>query len=125
MRSLKKTKAFRSDTRDEERVARLEDTLSSRYLKKFYSEVHSGQSPDDFDWWQKQIGKLDTEYVQSDREYLQRMGQRLRYQIYALAVESFYNHYGIKSSARRLTAQVSCWPRDPGTIILSHAGLQN
>ncbi len=92
VQALKKTKSFKTGNRDRERIVNLEDTLSARYLKKFQEDLSAGLSSDNFKWWQKQIGKLDTDYVNSDRFLLQQMGRRLRYQLYALAVESFENH---------------------------------
>ena len=91
VRVLQKTKSYRTGTRDRERVASLEDTLSSRYLRKFRAGMSAGTGNDDLTWWQKQVGKLDADYVNSDRPYLQQMGTRLRNQLYALAVESFEN----------------------------------
>lgn len=87
-----KTKAYREGLRDRNKVSKIEDTLSLNYLEKFKKEEALGRNNDDFKWWKKQIKKLDENYVQSEKEFLRKMGERLRYQLFALAIESFNIH---------------------------------
>jgi len=89
---LKKSNTYRQGLREIGKVARLEDTLSSRFGRRFSEEESRAKSTDHFKWWKKELKKLDETYVGSDRNFLQKMGERLRYQLFALAIESFEGH---------------------------------
>lgn len=89
IKALKKTRAYKDAIKDFKKTARLEDTLSLKYRRKYNEEVALGKIEDDFVWWKKQLKKLDETYIASDSDYLQKMGKRLRYQLFALAIESF------------------------------------
>lgn len=89
---LKKSRAYKQAFKDISRVARLEDTLTSRFGRRFSEEESRAKSTDNFNWWKKQLKRLDETYVDSDRKILQKMGERLRYQLFALAIESFEGH---------------------------------
>lgn len=89
---LKKSKAYKKAVKDQKRLARVEDTLSRKFLARFGEEQELGYSPDQFQWWQKQLKKLDEEYIGSNNELYQKMGKRLRYQLFALTIETFEIH---------------------------------
>ena len=102
IKALKKSKPYKQAIKDLNLVTRLEDTLSLKYSRKFHREVALGKSEDNFKWWKKQLKKLDETYIESESDYLQKMGKRLRYQLFALAIESF-NGYVRANATQKAT----------------------
>ena len=88
IRRIKKSGDFKQAFKEEVRHNRLEDTLSRRFSRKFHEQVQFADVPD-YKWWQKQLEKLNKNYLNSEHKALKKRGQRLRYQLFALALESF------------------------------------
>jgi len=101
---LKKSKLYRKATKNFKQLARLEDTLSLKFSKRYHKEVALGKSRDDFKWWNKQLNKLDANYINSSNESMQKMGQRLRYQLFALTIESFDGYIRNKNEVKAIYA---------------------
>ena len=88
IKELKKLKIYKKELKDQKRIASLEDTLRFKFQKKFSTEVESTKSKDNFKWWEKEIGKLEGKYVNSDQIHFQKMGKRIQYSLFAMAYES-------------------------------------
>ena len=104
IKNLKKSKAYKKETKAFLQVSRLEDTLSSKFSKKFHKEASLGESEDNFRWWKKQLNNLDEKYLASESDYLKKMGKRLRYQLFALAIESFDGYVREKANNKAIYA---------------------
>lgn len=88
IKELKKLKNYKKEFKDQERIASLEDTLRLKFQEKFSTEVESTKGKDNFKWWQKEIGKLEGKYVNSEQIHYQNLGIRLRQSLFAMAYES-------------------------------------
>ncbi len=88
VKKLKKLKSYKRGQKDKVRITKLEDTIRSKFQAKFKSEVESAKIKNNFKWWRKELGKLDKNYVNSERNLLQKMGKRLRFNVFALVYES-------------------------------------
>ncbi len=88
VRQLKKQKTYKKELRVESSIVDLERDISTKFSDRFKEEIILGKSKDDFKWWKKEIAKFDKAYMNNEDTHLKKMGERLRYQLYALAVES-------------------------------------
>lgn len=88
IRDLKKQKKYKKEVKDQKRIASLEDTLRLKFQKKFSTEVESTRSKYNFEWWEKKIEKLENNYVNSEKIHFQKMGERIQYNLFAMAYES-------------------------------------
>ena len=98
--ALEKSKAYREERKAQKKVVRLEDTLSTRFVRRFKEEESVSNSPDDFKWWKNQLQKLDEKYIASDISHYQKMGKRLRYLVFAMAIESYEIHIREKERSK-------------------------
>jgi tetratricopeptide (TPR) repeat protein len=89
IKRIKKQKAYKKALAIQKKVAVLEDTLSSNFLKRFRDEIAQGKSPDEFKWWKNRVKNLRQKYSNSEDTVYQKMGFRLERQLFALAIESF------------------------------------
>ena len=88
IKELKKQKKYRQELKDQKRIASLEDTLRWKFQKKFSTEVESTKSKYNFKWWEKEIGKLEGNYINNEKIHFQKLGERLQYSLFAMAYES-------------------------------------
>ncbi len=88
IKGLKRLKNYKKEIKDQKRIASLEDTLRLKFQKKFSAEVESTKSKDYFKWWEKEIGKLEGKYVNSEQIHFQKLGERIQYSLFAMAYES-------------------------------------
>ena len=110
---LKKSKSYKRASKDFKELSRTEDTLSFKFSRKFREDVALGQSRDDFKWWKKQLNKLDDNYINSSNTSLKKMGQRIRYQLFALAIESFNGYVRSKDKEKAIYTAKFLEVQDP------------
>jgi len=89
VKKLKRQKDYRKALAAEKKVADLEDTLSTKFMKRFNEEVFRGGNDDDFDWWRSNIKMVQNKYSNNEQVTFQNMGFRIERQIFALSIESF------------------------------------
>ncbi|MEX0289922.1 MAG: hypothetical protein AB3N14_12500 [Flavobacteriaceae bacterium] len=120
IRTLKKSKAYKKESKAFQQVAKLEDTLTSKFSRKFYEEVELERSMDNFKWWRKQLTNLDERYVANESDYLQKMGKRLRFQLFALAIESFDRFVREKENKKAIYAAQLLDVQDPDNAFIHY-----
>lgn len=86
---LRHDKDYKRAQKEYKHVSQLEDTLSARYQNRFNRELEQAGTEDAYKWWQRQLRVLNHDYLQSEEPQMKHMGQRLRSQLLAIAIESF------------------------------------
>ena len=88
---LKKTKTYKKQSTTAVKIEKLEKEFSRKFRERFAEELASKKTDQEFRWWKKEIAKLDKSYVNTEDLQLQKMGKRLRYQLFAMAYETSQN----------------------------------
>jgi predicted esterase len=91
IKELKNTKLYKSQIKTRERVKDEETKVLDVFIKKFDSEFFNGKSKDNYKWWKKEFSKMKDKYVMSDDIYLKKMGERVSFSVYAMAIETARN----------------------------------
>ncbi len=87
--AIRALKTYRKEVMDIEMTARLEDTLSTSYTTRFFSEISRPGQSINYRWWENKFEKLKKSYPTHKNQNLQKMGKRLISMIQAMTTESF------------------------------------
>ena len=90
--ALKKTKRYKREVKVRDVVKEEEDKVLILYYDRFNKEIEKSKLKNDFKWWQKSLKRFNEKYILSDDLYMQKMGKRVGYGIYALAIETAQSH---------------------------------
>ena len=85
---LRNSKEFKKAKKEVSSIANLETEWSDKFVGRISNELGREKVPKDFKWWQRELGKLDEEYSQSEVSVYQNMGKRLQSMIFAVSIES-------------------------------------
>ena len=85
---LKGSTEFKKAKKEANSIADLETRWRDKLIGKIRNDLEKRKIPNDFKWWQKELGKLDEDYTKSDVLIYQNMGQRLQSMIFAVCIEN-------------------------------------
>lgn len=88
LKQLKKSREYKKALSERERIASLEYEWTEKLVGRFQLESDREAPPEDFRWWQKEMTRLQKEYVKSEKPLLSEMGIRLQSMITAFAIEN-------------------------------------
>ena len=76
-------------------IEQSEYRLTEMFLSRFRIESVKGETSDNFEWWKRELGKL---FIQeSDDPYIQKLYKRLKYRLFAMAIENGNVHRGMNN----------------------------
>lgn len=88
LKQLKKSREYKKALSESERVASLENKWTEKLVDRFQVESDREAPPDDFRWWQKEMTRLQEDYINSEKLLLSEMGIRLQSMVTAFALEN-------------------------------------
>ncbi len=100
--TLHKLKKYVKAIKDREKSYVMEDSLTSGYANRFYSDISKPEQDVNYRWWQHQVHKLKNTYVTHKNEYLQKMGKRLYSVMQAMTVTSFENQVEAREKSKAI-----------------------
>ena len=89
VKELKNSKDYKKSLKSRKEIASEESAWTTKLISKVTEEMKKGESRDNFRWLQKELAKLDKEYVGSSRKDYQHLGRRLQQMLFAMVIENF------------------------------------
>ena len=86
---LRKSKEYKRSLQEKNKIVKEEASWTARLMARVHKESAIGESPDNFRWWKKELGRLEEDYSTNSRLDYQHMGNRLQRMIFAVGIESF------------------------------------
>ena len=86
---LKKTREYKKLVQAHEKVVDQEQEWKVKLVGRLDKESVMSAGNSDFSWWQKEIEKLQSDYIESELEYEQNTGIRIKGWIFVTAIERF------------------------------------
>jgi len=102
--ALKATEIYKTEVESRQMIAKLEKTISDKFVARFEEESIIGKSKDNFHWWKKELKLLDENYKDSTNYFALKMWKRLRYSLMAMAYESST----VYQNNNRLNQEIYC-----------------
>ncbi|WP_340074870.1 hypothetical protein [Leptobacterium sp. I13] len=89
---LKKNKLYKKQQQIHNRLLEEEIVIVRKFRDRFYKELETPKAIKEFKWWNKEIEKFDKIYIEEASGEVKRMGQRIRYMLFAMVYEpaNFY-----------------------------------
>ena len=88
LEQLKKSSEYKKALRERDRIASLENQWTEKLIDRFQLELDRESPPDDFRWWQKEMSRVQEDFIESEEPLLREMGIRLQNMITAFALEN-------------------------------------
>lgn len=88
IKALKKNKKYAEQLKIQKRIATEEERIVIKFRERFNNDLKKGKSTDNFKWWKKELNRLDSDYVNAEDIYLKQMGERIRFLLFAMAIET-------------------------------------
>ena len=100
--NLKKDKKYSGDSKKREGIKKEEAKLRKVFVEKFNKEISGLKTPEEFNWWHKELENLQKKYLLSEDEQFRKMGYRIGYAIYAMGVETAESQFYKNNAKKRL-----------------------
>jgi len=88
--ALKKTKSYKSDVRQQGKIATTEVSIRKQFDAKFGQDIKQLPENPNYEWWEKAITKLDENYKGHNELAYQKMWKRIRYHLFTMAIETSF-----------------------------------
>ncbi len=88
IKKLKSSKKYRAEIENEKEIEKLELEVRSKFVDRFMKEIDSKKPAHNYKWWNKELKKLDEKYISSKDSAYRKMGKRIGFAVYAMAVET-------------------------------------
>jgi len=85
---LKSTNDFQIELQIRNQIEAKEYQISETFLDRFRNESAFGRSDDNYAWWKNELKELNNEIKKDSNYFTVKMVKRLRYRLFAVAIES-------------------------------------
>ena len=85
---IKKTKDYKKSLKAQEKIAEEEREWNAKFIRRIRQEESRSTTDQDFNWWNRELKSLKTDYIQSEALYYQNMGVRIMGMVFAVGIES-------------------------------------
>lgn len=102
IKNIEKTSDYEEQNIKVKYIVEIENTLVESFINKFNIEVLLADSEDNFRWWTDELKKLDEKYLNNSNTLFNKMAKRIRYRLYALAIETSFSYSLINDKKRAL-----------------------
>ncbi len=88
IKQLKESRIFNEDSKRRLAIKDDEAKIRKTFVQRFSKEIASKKTPINYKWWIKEIEKLNNNYIKSNNSQYKKMGERVGYAVYAMAIET-------------------------------------
>jgi hypothetical protein len=96
MEALKTSPEYQSEVTSREVIINKENELYEKFSKKYSHDILAAESDDNFQWWRRELKRLDADIANAKTIRKAKMLKRLKYTVFAGAYESSMSYIGAK-----------------------------
>jgi predicted esterase len=88
IKQLKESRKYEEDLKNRLFIKKEEAKIRKSFVLRFSKELAAPKNPINYKWWTKELKKLNDKYRSSNNPAFQKMGERIGYAVYAMAIET-------------------------------------
>ena len=88
IKRLKESSIYKDETKIRLIIKEDEAKIRKIFADRFRKELAAKKNPSNYKWWIKELEKFNDNYLKSTDYQYEKMGERIRYALYAMAVET-------------------------------------
>lgn len=94
--AIKKTPQYQNEVAARATNIKLENELYEKFSKVYSNDILAAKSDDNFQWWRKELKRLDSDIANAETSHRAKMLKRLKYTLFAGAYESSMGYISAK-----------------------------
>ena len=102
VKQLKEEKSYKKEFKKREDIKNEEAKIRKKFVVKFNKELSENNNLKNYDWWFKELKKFNDKNLEHMDPDYDKMGERINYALYAMAIESSYSQLRNKNIKKAL-----------------------